>query len=193
MKTGIYQTVVALSLLLFTACAGDSETTFDAEGDNMDGPPVAVDANGVPVLRCIDDDRVSWFGFDGPLYDRDTQRLVGTDQDSYIAATTLFHYTAERSVFTETVERIIEAAMEAPGFVGVDIAISEKCQFGRTITVWESEEDEFNFVLSGPHLEAMGNLRSLGDDGRNLNWTISPQEIPVPWETALERISVTLP
>ena len=78
-------------------------------------------------------------------------------------------------------------------FIAIDYALSEKCSYGRTITYWETEEAEMAFVTSGVHLEAIMNLRTYGDDGRNVHWMVSPQELPISLTQALEQLAPTLP
>ncbi|HEU4408817.1 MAG TPA: hypothetical protein VFS43_26385, partial [Polyangiaceae bacterium] len=80
-----------------------------------------------------------------------------------------------------------------PGFVGYELAYSTKCNYGRTITVWQDEASMMSFVTSGAHATAMTEVRTVGVDGRTIDWDIAPDELPVTWATARAQLVPVLP
>ncbi|MEM9463086.1 MAG: antibiotic biosynthesis monooxygenase [Myxococcota bacterium] len=161
--------------------------TTDQDPDGMEEPPAE-------YLRCQDEDLESQAQFAGPLYDSTRGGLIGTPAERYIAATTLFNYRPEvYDRFLVVVDDVLEQARESPGFVGYELAYSAGCRYGRTITVWESEAAMIDFMLTGAHGEAMAQVRELGNDGRTIDWEITPDELPISWETARQQLAPILP
>lgn len=60
---------------------------------------------------------------------------------------------------------IIETLQSQPGLLSLQLSSSESCRSGRTLAVWESEELMYEFVTSGPHLEAMSSAKELLEPG----------------------------
>ena len=70
--------------------------------------------------------------------------------------------------------RIIETLQTQPGLLGLQVSSSESCKSGRTLAVWESEELMYDFVTTGPHLEAMSGAEELLMPGYAVShWTAS--------------------
>jgi hypothetical protein len=121
----------------------------------------------------------------GPGVDPETGALV---EGSYFIATT---YLAMKPGTLETVMElsgpVIGELTASPGFVAVSTANSSSCLALRTLTVWESEEQMFEFVAGPAHNAAMGEMHELS---RGTSNTISWQgpAADVDWEVVIEKL-----
>jgi len=69
---------------------------------------------------------------------------------------------------------IVQKLQTQPGLLALQVSSSESCGSGRTLAVWESEELMYDFVTTGPHLEAMSSAEELLQPGYAVtHWTAS--------------------
>jgi heme-degrading monooxygenase HmoA len=62
---------------------------------------------------------------------------------------------------------------KAPGLVGLQIARSEKCHYGRTLTVWKDADALMAFVTSPNHAAAVAHATQTGDAEAVVSWEMS--------------------
>ena len=112
---------------------------------------------------------------DGPFVAATTQ-LILTDTDG-----------AQQS-FDDHMAVLNEAIKNQPGLVGVAFGLPIFTDTGyRTLTVWETEEDMINWVISDAHLAAMEDFaqNDYGDsDSAVATWSIAAEEMPPTWDDA---------
>ncbi|MCU0683985.1 MAG: antibiotic biosynthesis monooxygenase [Polyangiaceae bacterium] len=179
---------LALSAAL-SACGTDTDAPAAR-------PEPAASVTEASALACADDDLASAGPFRGPGYDESRGGLLGERRPSYLAATTVFAYSTEPAAqrrFRELIDEVLAQTLGQPGFLGHELAFSEKCKYGRTITLWEDEASMMNFVTSGAHATAMTEVRVVGVDGRTIDWDVTPDELPISWATARARLVPVLP
>ncbi len=172
-----------------SACADDA----GASGAGPERAGVAAEAS---ALACADDDLASAGPFRGPGYDASRGGVLGERRPSYLAATTVFAYSPEPAAqrrFYELIDGVIAQAMGQPGFLGYELAYSSKCNYGRTITLWQDEASMMSFVTSGAHATAMAEVRVVGVDGRTIDWSVTADDLPISWATARARLVPVLP
>lgn len=69
---------------------------------------------------------------------------------------------------------IIQKLQTQPGLLALQVSSSERCKSGRTLAVWESEDLMYDFVTTGPHLEAMSAAEELLQPGYAVShWSAS--------------------
>ena len=69
---------------------------------------------------------------------------------------------------------IVQTLQTQPGLLALQVSSSDSCGSGRTLAVWESEELMYDFVTTGPHLEAMSAAEELLQPGYAVtHWTAS--------------------
>ena len=72
---------------------------------------------------------------------------------------------------------IVQKLQTQPGLLALQVSSSERCGSGRTLAVWESEELMYDFVTTGPHLEAMSSAEELLEPGYAVtHWTASSRD-----------------
>lgn len=166
-------------------------------GGGVDGPASTSDSDGPSldeVLSCTDPaaDLSPWIGpelgADG-LPTRD-------ESESFVAHATevLLRPTMEAGVeFQERVEAIAAQALGTPGFLGFRTRIDASCGIARTMGIWSSEESMMGFVYSGAHLEAIARTAVLSMGGRTTHFGITRSDLPLEWNTAMERLADASP
>ncbi len=172
--------ISALPIITLTACGSD---------DGSEDGPLTLNET---LDECIEDD----FGaapFAGPGFSPDTG-LIGTAQDSYVASTTFIIVNSEdQDRFLQLAGAVIETMGDMPGLVGYSLGASEKCGTSRTLTVWESEQAMFDFVVSDAHAAAMSQAESISEIGVVTHWDVSSDNVPPPWDEAKTEVGNAIP
>jgi heme-degrading monooxygenase HmoA len=147
--------------LVVVACSSDSNGSGDGEG--------AV-APTRSELKChaavIEPDLESQF-IAGSAVDLSAGELQLDDGPEYIVSSTYGipkrredgEYLSPR--YQQLMGEIVEKLQTQPGLLALQVSSSESCKSGRTLAVWESEELMYDFVTTGPHLEAMSSASEL--------------------------------
>lgn len=79
--------------------------------------------------------------------------------------------------YQDLMGRIIQQLQGQPGLLALQLGTSNSCHSGRTLAVWESEEQMYEFVMSAPHLEAMSSAHELLQPGYAVtHWSARKQE-----------------
>jgi heme-degrading monooxygenase HmoA len=176
--------LVALSAFALPACSEDA------------GEPSPEPEARPAALTCADDDLQSARPFGGAGYDASQGGLLQPAQDSYLASTTLLALKPDEAAqqrFTELMGPIFQALATQDGLIGFELATSQKCGYGRTITVWRDEEALMGFVMSDPHVAAMSEATSISFSAAVASWEITAPEIPISWEVARAKADAAKP
>lgn len=165
---------------------GGTAVASDDSGEGTDGADPG--SGSAMHYDCVEPELQVGVPLAGPGYDPETGLI--DPQDEYVAHTTQLLVAPEgMAMFEEDIERILAQLMVTPGLVAVSFASEPTCGFVRTLGIWRSQEAMVAFVTSGAHADAMSNGMSYTITGRTTHWTVSSEEVPVPWEVAVERIS----
>ena len=142
-----------------------------------------IDSDEAPL--CVEDDFMSP-PFAGPKFDIEGG-LIGEAQEQYVASTTYIVLRPDEASlerFYELNEPIATDLATREGLVGYTIGLSAKCNTGRTVAVWESEEAMYNFVVDKAHAAAMAEFTDIATGGVTTHWTIDGDNVPPTWEEA---------
>jgi len=93
------------------------------------------------------------------------------------------------SLFNERMPDIA-AAIEAapPGLVGYSLRQNLFSREYRTVSVWESQDAMWAFVLSDAHFAAIEDADRIQAEGsRVVQFTVSPEELPPRWDMVIEK------
>ncbi len=134
--------------------------------------------------------------FEGPAYTMD-DGLVGdfADDHTFVAATTylpLLDTPEAQAAFDDKMVAIQELLDAKPeGLVGVSFsqAMVGKHRY-RTLTVWESYDAMYAFVMSDAHAAAMASMSDIAEPGeaRTVAWEINADQVPPTWDDAVARV-----
>jgi hypothetical protein len=172
-------TLAALPAL--SACSSsspDEPSSSSSSGNSIAG-----------VTDCVDDDIMDHFT--GPGYDPQ-KGLLPPVQASYVAATTVLLMSpdpATQMLFTQLAGPVIVQVPTQAGLVGYQIAISSKCHYARTLTVWRDMDSMMEFVASPNHAHAMENGQQVTSAAAVANWTIQAADMPPTWAVARMQIA----
>ena len=131
--------------------------------------------------------------FEGPGFDEEAG-LPLLVQDNYILALTELHVInapGPGSLFGDHAGRIgtylYSGENDIPGFVGGSFRNVGQLEWW-TLTVWTDEESMMEFVLSEPHVTAMADLSAVSKAARSTHVSVTPDQLPVPWDYALDQL-----
>jgi heme-degrading monooxygenase HmoA len=175
--------LATLALLLLPACTDDEPSDTAA--------PVGHELTGGEVFTCSDGDLTAQ-PFSGPGYDAEAGAILAPVQETYLASSTLIAVKADEASmksFLQITAPMIGQLPEQDGLVGFTVGLSSKCRYGRTITVWKTEEAMMAFVGSDAHLAAMAQGPSVSEGGVVTSWEATAAEVPVTWEVARQKVS----
>ena len=179
-------TLAALSLFSLPACTSD---------DSGEGTvPQTSEITGADVFTCVDDDLSAGQPFSGPGYKPSEGGLQAPLQEAYLASTTAIAIKPDEASgkrFFELTVPIIGQLTQMEGVVGWEVALSDKCGYGRTITVWRNEEAMMGFVMSDAHVAAMSESASVSTAAVVTSWEIPAAEIPLSWDVARAKAAAT--
>lgn len=165
--------------LVFIACASDSNGSA-ADGDDKEVAPARAE------LKChaaeLEPDLESEF-IAGSAVDLGAGELKIEHGAEYIVSSTYGipkrgadgEYLSPR--YQMLMGMIVQKLQTQPGLLALQVSSSDKCGSGRTLAVWESEELMYDFVTTGPHLEAMSSAEELLQPGYAVtHWTASSRD-----------------
>jgi hypothetical protein len=176
---------------LLPACSSSSDEPSGSSGSTATtGSSSSSSGNSIAgVTDCVDDDIMD--GFTGPGYDPQ-KGLQPPVQASYVAATTVLLMSpdpAKQMLFMNLAGPVIAEVPMQSGFVGYQIAISGKCHYARTLTVWRDMASMMEFVASPNHAHAMANGNEVTTAAAVANWTIQAADMPPTWAVARMEIA----
>lgn len=188
-RASLQRFMVGLGIVAAMAGAGCSDD--DGERSASEAAGGGGDASqGSPFEGCskgeLEPDRQGDMVFRGPGVDPETGALP---PGNYLISTT---YLALKPEMTQRAMElggpIMQSLFTMKGLVGVATLQSSSCMSLRTLSVWESEEDMFAFVVSPAHASAMGHAASLSRGSSNaISWEGS--EAQATWEEAARRLA----
>ena len=84
----------------------------------------------------------------------------------------------------------IQAQLEIqPGLLAFKLASSDACGSGRTLAVWNSEEEMYSFVTSEAHFNAMKAVKVVLKPGfSTTHWTATDGETQISWAEAAKQL-----
>ncbi len=180
----------ALAMALPTAsCSDDDSNGGGGAGSGgeaaLGGSGGADDAFPGCVKGEIEADFVEDTPLVGPGVDQETGLLA---EGNYFIATT---YLAMKPDVLDHVMELagptINTLVASDGFVAMSTARSESCLSLRTLTVWQSEEQMYEFVASEAHSAAMSEMSDLN---RGTSGTLSWQgtEADASWAVSIPKL-----
>ena len=179
-------TLAALSLFSLPACTSE---------DSGEGTvPPTNEVTGADVFTCVDDDLSSVQPFGGLGYKPSEGGLQAPLQETYLASTTVIAIKPDEASgkrFFELSGPVIGQLPQMEGVIGWEVALSDKCGYGRTITVWRNEEAMMGFVMSDAHVAAMSESTSVSTAAVVTSWEIPAAEIPLSWDAARAKAAAT--
>ena len=90
--------------------------------------------------------------------------------------------------YLELFSAIEEQLQKEPGLVAMKLASSDSCGSGRTLAVWKSEEEMYDFVTSAAHLAAMQDADEVLKPGYGVtHWSATSLE-QTSWQEAVRRV-----
>lgn len=128
----------------------------------------------------------------GPGYDPSTG-LIDPQAEYLVSSTQILPIPEQQQRFLDLVADVGVQLENQPGFVAYGLAIEPTCGFARTISVWRDETSMLAFVGSGAHATAMAATAEVGVTGRVTSFTVAAADLPISWETAIERIAEVAP
>jgi quinol monooxygenase YgiN len=168
-----------LAAALFACGCGDVPQVSDA-GDPPD-----------MTAPCVEDDLSSPGPFAGPGYDPQSG-IIGTPQAQYVAHATVIRLLpdpAKQQQFGAMVGPVIGRLVQSPGLVGFQVASSQKCGTARTVGVWKDISSMYAFVASDEHQAAAAKTYDVAAGGAFTHWNVSPAQVPVTWQVAMEKLA----
>lgn len=130
---------------------------------------------------------------EGPGMEIGGQLLIEPQDDAQlIAASTHLYVSGGESMrlFNENMDAMQETLDAEPeGLVAYSLAQELIGREYKTLTVWESEEDLYAFVMSPAHLQAMADSADIANPDKvstTLSWEVSPEELPLTWKQVNE-------
>ena len=138
--------------------------------------------------RCAEED-LALSPFAGPGYDPDLG-LIGPARDTYVASSTWAVLgTGARPQFDQYAQPIVDVLPTQPGLVGFSWGLSAKCNRGRTLTVWESEQALMDFVVGDAHGAAMLHAGEIMIGAAVTHWEVQEVDVPLLWEAAHAKLA----
>jgi len=126
--------------------------------------------------------------FEGPGFEDGT--FVSDHPGPFVVAAT-YARTApgHNAPFQDHVGAIDAEIADAEGLVGYALRGEIGGRDNWTMSIWESEEALYTFVISPAHLAAMGEADLLLEDSAFTHWTEADgSALPPTWEEALDRL-----
>ena len=90
--------------------------------------------------------------------------------------------------YLELFSAIEEQLQKEPGLLAMKLANSDKCGSGRTLAVWKSEEEMYDFVTSAAHLAAMDEVSDVLKPGYGVTHWNADSLQQTTWEEAVRRV-----
>jgi hypothetical protein len=143
-----------------------------------------------PLTSCLDDDITDSFA--GPGYDASKGGLQPPVQATYVAATTVLLESPDptkQATFGKLVTPVMAELPALPGLVGYQLAISSKCHYARTLTVWKDTASLMGLVMSPSHVTAMGQAAGTSDGIATVHWDIAAADMPPTWAVVRQQIA----
>lgn len=125
--------------------------------------------------------------FQGPGYDRETG-IAAKVQGPLVASVTYAKIRDDgdnRQVFFDYVERVEAILPQRKGFVGYSKRADFLGNEAWTLSVWKDKESLIAFLESDEHTHAVDKAMRTLEDGKFARLSVTPDELPVPWERAL--------
>lgn len=129
--------------------------------------------------------------FEGPGFDATTGLIEPVDGPLIVALTQLDVHNAPGpgkrfGAYAQSIGDYLYGSDPAiPGFVGGSFRNVGKLHWW-TMTVWRDEASMMDFVLSEPHVLAMGEISELAARARSTHTEISTDDLPYEWDVALD-------
>jgi heme-degrading monooxygenase HmoA len=166
--------------LAAAACGGD-----DDDGAAVDAAPSATCDRGV-----IEPDNEAQGPLAGPGVDPETGELRAPPAAGYHVSTTYLQIQPDaQQLFSELVAPIVQQLGAQPGLLAIQLTTSVECGTGRTLTIWESEEAMFGFVLGDVHQAAVGRIDDVSRGASAFaTWTATSLD-QTTWEAAADRLA----
>lgn len=180
----------ALALALPTASCSD-DSTSGGGGAGAGGEATVGGAGGGDdaFAACTKGDLEADFFEDTPLTGPGVDQETGAlGEGTYFVATT---YLAMKPGTLDHVMElsgpVINTLVSSEGFVAMSTARSESCMSLRTLTVWASEDEMYEFVASPAHSAAMSEISQL-DRGSSATLSWQGTAADANWDTALAKL-----
>ena len=118
--------------------------------------------------------------------------LMAPGNDGYVTATTFLRLRPGEEAaarFQELAGPIIASFASRPGMQAFQLGLSASCNTARTLSVWATTEDMFDFVTSDEHMNAMNAVSEVSRGGSmTVHWEAATTE-ESSWDEAAKRLA----
>jgi hypothetical protein len=130
--------------------------------------------------------------FEGPGWDAEAGALIEPQEEYLVGLTHLRVRNAPGpgKRFGEHAEAVATWLFEhePEGWVGAGFRNVGKLDWW-TMTVWESEEAQLEFVVGDVHAQAMAELSEVAKSAESLSLWVPAEEVPLEWDRALQLLA----
>jgi heme-degrading monooxygenase HmoA len=181
--------LVAIALVLAAACRTDTPVAAEPAARRAElrcsADMLEPDLDAQPML--------------GPGVDANSGTVPFDDGTTYVVSSTygVPKPSADGAPVTERYLQLFSAIQEQlareSGFVGLQLASSAACASGRTLAIWRSEEEMYNFVTSAAHAAAMQAAREVLQPGYAVSHWIAHDSAQLSWHEAVLQLAARGP
>lgn len=124
---------------------------------------------------------------EGPGMEIGGELLVEPEEDAqWIAASTHLYVSGSgMKLFNENMERMQETLDAEPeGLIAYSLGQELIGREYKTLTIWESEEAMYAFVMTPAHAQAMVDGAAIANpdkESTTWSWEVSPEDLPLGW------------
>ena len=174
---------IALSVALATpACGDDDKKSTDGKQSTLcNAKTLEADLDASPFM--------------GPAVNPQTGELTMEPGASYVVSSTygVPKPGSDGAPFTDRYLEVFSAIQEAlgkqPGLLAIKLASSESCASGRTLAIWSSEDEMYDFVVGEAHLTAMKEAKDLLQPGFAVTHWAANSAAQASWEHAIKQLA----
>lgn len=118
--------------------------------------------------------------------------IESQEEDQWIAASTHLYVSGGQGMdlFNDNMEAMQETLDAEPeGLIAYSLGQELVGREYKTLTIWQSEEAMYRFVMTPAHLQAMADGGAIANPDKvstSLSWEISPEELPLGWKQVNE-------
>jgi heme-degrading monooxygenase HmoA len=123
--------------------------------------------------------------FEGPGY-KDGKVTSNHDGDfiAVVGALVVKDDQGSKELFDKRSQAIQESLNDNKGLVGASFSLTLGSPEYKVLTVWETEEDMYEFVTTDEHAKAMDDGPEMASGGRVVYWSVQRENVPPTWDDA---------
>lgn len=185
----LFGSAALVALAIAAGGCGDDTGSSEGGGGSGDGGGGSAPQADPEVFECEEADLQLVRPLSGPGFDEEGA-MIDPQQATYVVSTTVAYATEEQqSDFFAVLGPVMQQLDGTEGLLGYALASGEACGSYRTISVWESDEAMFAFVVAGAHAVAMEEAPNVSVGAKVIHWSATPEEIAeLTFESAMPRL-----